>query len=119
MIYDIGIKVTITNTNPRSNKSTLYGHTCRIKRRYERNRYDSYAMDTYSYAYDIEWCPEDSPGRRWILTLVLFCGLSTTLFLIGLLLVLLLILEVCPTFRNRKELFYGLLCRSAGYDASL
>ena len=64
MIYDIGLKVTITNTNPRSNKSTLYGHTCRIKRRYERNRYDSYAMDTYSYAYDIEWYPEDTPGRE-------------------------------------------------------
>ena len=64
MLYDIGLKVTITNTNPRSNKSTLYGHTCRIKRRYERNRYDSYAMDTYSYAYDIEWCPEDNPGRE-------------------------------------------------------
>ena len=58
MLYDIGLKVTITNTNPRSNKSTLYGHTCRIKRRYQNT------TDTYSYAYDIEWCPEDNPGRE-------------------------------------------------------
>ena len=55
MLYDIGLKVTITNTNPRSNKSTLYGHTCRIKRVIHFVEGDSYILD---------WNAEDNPGQE-------------------------------------------------------
>lgn len=90
MFYEAGIKITVTNTNPRSNKSTLYGHTCRIKRRYVRHGWDSYVKSDYSYCYDVEWCPGDNPGREmdfdpsvllWTKHDFVPCGLAPAFFI--------------------------------------